>query len=364
MPAQYAYLACDLISGEVRAELPMQIQGEATRLLQNIGTATLDLPVRDVPAAIDWPDLTIPWRSLFLIVDDDGRIVWHGIPDRRPRTNNPVISFPCLTAEAYLARRKAIGTFLFDDQTSQIAAALGGVIAGIGGTVDCPESGVFRDRTYTLDENKSVLTALQELAGVFDGPEWMVDVDWADASQTVVSKTFRTGHPHLGTILELPENVFEVPGTITEFEYDEGWSDGDAATQVLATGDGEGVSLVRSDPITDDAALAAGWPLLEDTRSFSGVTEQDTIDSHAEGMALELFGGQHIVSFTARADRPPAPRDVNLGDSIRVQITSDTLPAQADGSPGLDHVWRCVGWALQADAATWKPMLAYVPTWG
>lgn len=364
MPAQYTYLACDLVSGEVRAELPMRIQGELTRLLQNVGTGTLELPTRDVPAHVDWPDLTIPWRTLLLVVDDDGRIVWSGIPDRRPRTHDPVIAFPCLTPESYFARRKAIGEFTFDDQTSVIAATLGGVITGIGGTVDCPESGVFRDREYTLDENKSVLTALQELAGVIDGPEWTIDVDWSDASQTAVSKVFRTGHPNLGAILELPENVFEVPGTITEFEYDEGWSEGDAATQVQATGDGEGVSLVTSNPITDTAALAAGWPLLEETRSFSGVTEQATIDEHAEGLALELFGGQHIVTFTARADRPPRPRDVNLGDSVRVQITSDTLPEQADGSPGLDQVWRCIGWALQADAATWKPMLALVPFWG
>lgn len=351
----YTFKVAELVSGKILDELPMRFSGNASRLLQNYGSGNLELPTRDPACPETWENLILPWRSLIVVEDDDGRIVWHGVPTRRPRTLSSVVTYPCVTAEAYLARRYMPSrTHTAKDQLD-IARDMVDIVnvAGIDITTDASLSGVARDRTYYADELTRVFNALQDLSFNEDGFEWTIEVEWADATQTAVRKIFRAGYPRLGRITQAPEHVFELPGSITNLASDENWGDGEAATHVRAIGDSGGAETIVSAPVVDTTREAAGWPRLEEVEQFPGANRQSTVDGHAQAMAKALFGGTHVISFEARSDQQPRLGDLSLGDSARINVGLPHL--------NLDSVWRVVGWELTPEASVYKPILAAMP---
>ena len=354
----FTFLSADLVTGQLREELPLTIEGDLSRLLSNVGAGTLSLSVLDPACPPDWEALTAPWRVMLVVVDDDDEIVWAGIPSSRSRDPlSPVVTLPCVTLEGYLARRYVPSlTWSGKDQTSVIARGLVDVATpfGIGLTFDTPASFTFRDRSYFWDEGVTVLQRLTELAAVIDGFEWTIDVEWTDATHTRFAKVFRTGYPYLGRVTSSPNAVFELPGGIVGGTYDERWGADDAATHVRATGDGQGESRTRSAAVIDTVAEASGMPRLELVRTMSGVTTQSVLDAHANAFAAESFGGQHMITISARADAPPRFSEYSLGDSVRIQVDTDSVQ--------LDEVWRVVGWYLTPGSDTVKPAIARIRT--
>lgn len=357
----YRFKVCELVTGKVLDELPFTIDGDLSRGLQQYGDGKLSLPLFDGAGDLvsdTWEQAILPWRSLILIVDEDDRIVWHGIPVERIRKPGSVVQFPCRTIEAYLVRRYVPSlSYVQADQTSVIFRALVGVAGdGIGMEYDCPASGVLRDRVYADDENARVYDRVNELAAVDNGFNWTVDVVWGDAGHTFVRKIARTGYPFLGNRTGNPVHVFELGQNITDFEYSEPWGEGDAATHVRAIGEGEADSKVMSAPVVDTVREAAGWPRLEERRSFSNVKDQTTIDSHAAKVADQLFGGQHVLALTARnpGDGEDFTRlgDLTLGDTARANIHCPSLD--------LEAVWPVVGWSLTPQTGVYKPVLAKI----
>lgn len=349
----YSFTICELTTGKVLESAPFTITGELSRVLQGHGEGELSLSVFDPACPPNWRHIILPWRTLILITDEQDNIVSHAIPVDRPRNNPTTVAYPCVTVEAYFQRRYVPTKSFRSTDQAEIARWLAGVCADAAGIpleFDTPATGRRRDRDYADDENARVYSRLQELAALDDGFNWTVDVEWASADRDRVRYVFRTGYPHLGYRTTSPDHVFDYPGNVTDFDHQEPWSDGDAATHVRAIGDGEGNAKVMSAPVIDRLREAAGWPRLEDRRSFSGVKEQATIDSHAQKMAAQLFGGQNIITVTVREDAGTPLRNLTLGDTARVQIDAPTLT--------LDEVWVVVGWAIDADSRTYKPTLA------
>jgi hypothetical protein len=356
------FKVCELVSGKVLDELPFTIEGDLTRALQQYGDGTLSLPLFDSRGDLisdTWEQAVLPWRSLILVVDELDRIVWHGIPQDRPRTMAPQPRYPCRTIEAYLIRRYVPDkVFTQADQTSVIFRWLVGVAgAGIGLEYDCPPSGVLRDREYKDDDNARVYDRVNELAAVQDGFSWTIDVIWGDDAHSFVRKIARTGYPYLGNRDPNPAHFFELGQNITDFELSEPWGEGDAATHVRAVGDAgdDDVRLV-STPVVDTVREAAGWPRLEERRPFSSVTKQQTIDSHARAVATQLFGGQHVLTITARnpgeGEDFTSLGDLTLGDTAKAIIHCPSLD--------LDEVWPVVGWSLTPETGVYKPVLAQI----
>lgn len=368
----YRFKVAELISGKVLDELPFTIDGDLTRGLQMYGEGTLSLPLFDGQGEIvsdTWEQAILPWRSLILIVDEQDRIVWHGIPTRRGRGMGSTVRFPCRTIEAYLVRRYVPTlTFKQQDQTSVIFKTLVQVAgASIGLEYDCPPSGVLRDHNYADDENARVYDRINELAALLNGFNWTVDVVWGDDAKSFVRKIVRTGYPYLGNRSANPVHVFELGQNVTDFSFDEPWEEGDAATHVTAVGEGEADSKVMSAPVIDTVREAAGWPRLEERRSFSNVSVQATIDSHAGKVADQLFGGQHILTLTARnpgkGEDFTRLGDLTLGDTARAII--EVTHQQDDDEPpivlwSIKEVWPVVGWSLTPQTGVYKPALAKI----
>lgn len=357
----YRFKVCELVTGKVLDELPFTIDGDLSRGLQQYGDGKLSLPLLDKVGNLvsdTWEQAVLPWRSLILVVDEQDRIVWHGIPVDRFRTPRAVVGFPCRTIEAYLVRRYVPSmSFSQADQTSVIFRELVEVAgAEIGMEYDCPPSGVLRDQSYADDENARVYDRVNELAARSNGFNWTVDVVWGDDEHSFVRKIARTGYPFLGNRDKNPVHVFELGQNITDFEYSEPWGEGDAATHVRAIGEGEADSKVMSAPVVDEVREAAGWPRLEERRSFSNVKVQSTIDDHARAAADQLFGGQHVLALTARnpgvGEDFTRLGDLTLGDTAKAIIHCT--------STDLEAVWPVVGWSLTPQTGVYKPVLAKI----
>lgn len=359
----YRFKVCELVSGKFLGELPFRITSDLTRFLKMYGEGSLALPLFDAAGDLvsdAWDQEVLPLRSLVLVVDDSDNIVWSGVPWSRGRGSSVEVTFPFRTVEALLIRRYTPTkdyqgwdqARIFQDLLESTAAG------GMGLEYDCPNTGVIRDKKYNADENARIYDRINELSNLLNGFDWTIDVIWGDDDHTFVRKVARLGYPHLGNRSANPEHVFETgdSGNIVDFDFQEPWGEGDAATHVMAVGDGEGESKVMSDPIIDYAREAAGWPRLEERRSFSGVTEQSTIDSHARKLAQYLFGGQEVLTLDVRnpgvGEDFTRLRDLTLGDTARSTINTPQLKR--------DVVWPVVGWALSPEAGKYKPTLAKI----
>lgn len=104
----------------------------------------------------------------------------------------------------------------------------------------------------------------------------------------------------------------------------------------------------------DDATLAAGYPLLEESASLSTITvvEQSQIDGYADGLLPAVTGTQLMPLLTLGAGQTPAAKDITLGSWCEFNATSPLHPANDDGSPGLQITGRVVGWTLYPPGGT------------
>lgn len=359
----YRFKICELVTGKLLDEIPLTADGNLTRLLQAYGEGTLTLPLfdgRGELASETWEEALLPWRSLILIVDDQDRILWHGIPQQRARTADPAPRYPCRTIEAYLIERYVPDLeFIQADQTSEIFRTLAAVAGdSIGLEYDCPPSGVLRDRTYQDGENARVYDRINELAALLDGFNWTIDVVWGDEDHTFVRKIARTGYPHLGNRTGNPVHVFEYGQNITDFDYTESWASGDAATHVRALGDEDEETGIRlaSAPVIDTLRESMGWPRLEARETYSGVLSAATLNRHADGLAARLFAGQEVLELTARnpgtGEDFTRLGDFTLGDTARAVIDCPSLT--------LDTVLPVVGWTITPATGVYKPALAQI----
>jgi hypothetical protein len=98
----------------------------------------------------------------------------------------------------------------------------------------------------------------------------------------------------------------------------------------------------------DDIALAAGYPLLEDSGSLSTitVTSQAQIDGYADGVLPSVTGTQLLPLLILGAGQRPAVSEVVLGSYCQLGATSPLHEANDDGSPGLQLIARATGWTL------------------
>lgn len=357
----YAFTVCEAKTGDVIIDdLPFIIKGDLDAGLQQDSGGSLALPLLGPEGDLvdpDWEAHIIPWRSMIVVTEaeDRQRIVWAGLVTAMDRNLSPVVNFVGKTVEAYLIERYVPTlSYTQKDQCSVIARDLFAVAAddaGIRLVLDCPPSGVLRDREYHDDENARVFDRLAELAAVENGFNWAIDATWETESRKRVVLTARTGYPHLGNRSSNPNHFFELPMNVTDFNYKQAGN----PTHVRAIGDGEGDSKLMSTPVIDTVREAAGWPRREVRPSFTGVTDQGSINNHALAVGQGYFTDVGVIELSARDPSQGEDftrlRDLTRGDTARVKIKTT--------STNLDQVLVVVGWSLSSNSG-YKALLAKI----
>lgn len=348
------WLSCDLVTGRVIAELP-DLTGSISRVIGAYTSTSLELPIPLAgPAALG--DLafaaTEPGITMLVAVVNDIP-TWGGIVLTRDGGTDAALTLGCVSLEGYLDH-KYVGdhTWTQRDAVSVIAAGLIGDanLEGIGLEVDAPTSGLILDRAYLDQDDATVYRRLGELMQVENGPEWTIDLDWADGTRQVVRKIIRV-RPRIGTANPRPDAVFSTRGGAnTRYRYREDYSGGRGANHILATSTGEGEDRPQSDPAVD---IRPGWPRWE--RRFSpstAITSKPVLNNHATAeLARRLWGAKTWTLETRWNADPRLNLAWRLGDDVAWDLVGHRHPQ------GVTGQGRVIGWELDMRAGVVKPIL-------
>jgi hypothetical protein len=143
-------------------------------------------------------------------------------------------------------------------------------------------------------------------------------------------------------------------------DYGWQWAPTNPANKLIGTGSGTTSSFTSTQVAQGE--LAAGYPLLEGSASFSGtVNSQAQLDAFTLGSLYPLTILGCLTPTVLGGDGSlPRLRDVVLGDEVMFAGTSDLHPAGAQGQPGVTGRFQITGWTLafptgqQAEQVAWQ----------
>lgn len=356
MSAVYRYQFCDLLTDRPIAELDLSGVSFDRRIGQP-GSFSASFPVTNPEAAelaakvagrYDGRLRRGPGRTLVHVWRGSeiwgSYIIWSAEPscDERGRIS---LSLDGASLESYLYHREIREDLEFRN-ADQLDIARGLVAhmereRPIGLEVSGPEiSGVYRTRRYRSSEAATYGERLEELAEVVDGPEWMI------RTRPERDRRVREFVVDLRMGQDITEHVFAQPGNVLSWSYPA--DAGDTATSWRARGDTPNDDLSEesepslSDTWEDPAYRKAGWPLLERTVDYQGVTDTDVLDDYARWRASRTLGASRFPQVTVRLGENTSFSPANLGDRARLTLVNDWFPL-VRGRPSFSKSWRVIG---------------------
>ena len=272
-------------------------------------------------------------------------ILWRGEPqgDDRGRIS---VALQGASLESYLFHREIRRDLVYeqvgDHDIARDLVADMEWYGPIGLTVASGPSGTPRDRTYLASAAATYGERLEELAEVIDGPEWMIrtyrDSTGRRVREFVVADQLgQTDAPH----------VFAQPGNVVSWSYPADATD--VATSWQTRGDTPNDDMsAESEPLLsgiweDPRYRAAGWPLLERTVDYQGVTRVDTLDAYAQWWASRRSGMVRIPQVEVRLDDYTSFTPNRIGDYAEVVLVNAWFPLDARGRPTFAERWRVIG---------------------
>lgn len=331
----YRFLACDLLTGTVREEIPFQ-SVHFGEVLNAPGSFSASTPISIVDSNGYNPinnDVLAPGRTM-IAVERDNIIVWTGILwTVRANLADQTVDYGGEGLWSYFRRRliNTTQTFANTDQADIARSLLTYAQSVPGGTINlqlgADTTGRLRDRTYYGYEHKPIGEAIEQLAAVIDGFDFSVTSDW---NGNTIASTFNIHYPKRGTRTDY---VLDIDNQITSLELSIDATK--QATQVTALGAGDGdAQLVAT--ITDTALFDA-YPLTEDLISLIDISILDTLEGHARTrLAAERLPISTISNLTFRPAGDLTVGSFVAGDEIRVVSNA--------GYINLDAYYRCIEW--------------------
>jgi hypothetical protein len=361
------WVSTEMRTGLVIADLP---DLGVTSLAQTLGryesvTATLPLPT----APENWDRATLEGAATLVLLQD-GVPIWGGFVSKRARDEGDLLSLSLMTLEGYLDRRY-VGdeTFTAVGQNSIVATLVeslivDGVVPGIPLRVQftTASEGMARDRQFFDTDDKTVYSAIQDLAGVIGGPEWTIGWEHLANPERYTPVLYvgdRVGVPITAGLGAAA--TFEMPGAVSSFEFSEDFGVGKGANSVMAFSSGQGTLRPQSEKQT---VSDVSRPTFEYRYSpSSSITVIETLTGHAQGKLGQLTGGTVTVGMTAiLSDAPKLGVDWFIGDDVGYVIGGvdsagvDTVPAFPGGLKGIA---RPIGFQIDLSGIpTITPVLA------
>ncbi len=323
--AGFQFLAVSLTSGIVLAEFPDLQVSELSYRFEETTSETMVLPWRNIPS--NWGEATIPYGVAILLVRGS-TVLWGGIVVKRERTlQGSGLSLTVATVEHYLDS-VCVKDHVYSnrDQCEIVKDLVSSTLKDhrFMLSVEVSPSRIRRDRTYEESSDKTLLSALQELSNVQDGPEWYTSWRVVDGGyMPVLTVADRIGS--VTPVTTFDENV------MTSFKVLEDYTTGYGANMVVAVGGTTGEDQLRSDVMVAEQAYR---PVVEHVvHPSSSITQKGTLNAHASSALEQLRDGTNTMSMTlSLLAAPIVYEDWKPGDVVAWTV------ADVDGRfAGFDH---------------------------
>lgn len=315
--AGFQWVSVSLTDGIVLAEFPDLKATRFSYRFEETTSETVMLPLGNVPS--NWVEATIPYGTAILLVRGS-TVLWGGIVVKRERSfDSGGVSLTLATIEHYLDS-VYVGDHSYSnrDQCEIVRDLVSTTLNGhrFGLEVESSPSRVRRDRTYARSSDKTLLSVLQELSNVQNGPEWCT--------------SWKAGYGRYLPVLTVADRIGSVSpvttfdeSVMTSFKVLEDYTAGYGANMVVAVGDtSDGVQL-RSDAMVVEQSYR---PVVERViRPSSSITKKSTLDAHASSMLRRLRDGTNTVGMTlSLMAAPMIYEEWKPGDTVAWTITDDT----------------------------------------
>lgn len=361
----YRYFATDLITGALRAtEIPLRV----TSLSRNLGgvgqpgqlKGTLDLKVLTSSAASFLLSALEPRRTLLWALQDNYPIwagpVWDWQHQSAASHQLPIIADELGSLFAHRQIRNDqtyTGVDELDVIRSLINYALGKSGGGVAQLVmTTNESGVTVTESFPAANLNKVLDAVNQICTKYN-LEYSFDPGLSSTSAPIITLRVGTaatmGRPYSATQLQL---IY--PGRAVDYMWPRLGSQG--TNSMLAIASGSGGTAWASNFSThglDSADLAAGYPLMENSVSYTGsvINGQSQIDAYADYQQQLVQRSPTAGRVSIAGGQTPTVQQVQLGDHAMFVATSTYHPAPATGGPGLVVDGRIIGWTVYPPSA-------------
>lgn len=336
----FSWVATAARTGEIITDLTNLDLPTVKQTVGRYETAQARLPINIEDAPSDWVRATKKNASHLILLGDNPEDPAHGIPiigyriTKRVRDESDVCQLDVATLESYLDCR-----YIGDETYTQVGQndifadliekyILDGDLGGSSGKNGIPIRvqyatagvGKLRDHTYKDQDDKTVYSALTDMAGVIGGFEWYLGWEWQHNPERITPVAYvgeRVGTaPSAGLD---PAATFEMPGPVTSFRMVEDYGQGKGANDVMATSSGQGTVRPQSahETITD-----ADQPTVEYRFTPStSITNVSTLDDHATSKVAVMADGATTLSLSYSVeDGPRLGIDYFLGDDVGYNI--------------------------------------------
>jgi hypothetical protein len=358
MATQYRYLFADLITNDILAELPLT-NVSFTQTLNTPGSFSGTILGSDInETGYDIAGSTIPARTA-IYVDRDGVLIWGGIIWLRTwDSDSQHFSFQAREFGSYFEQRRITDNFMDGDQAlvyenedqlfiAQDLLTLAQTLAGgdIGLVIPNNVSGIDVTRVYYAYEFKDVWGAIKDLSNQQDGFDFNIDV--AYDTNLEPRKYAQTAYPFRGITFNANNAdalVFEFPGNIVAYEWPDDGSVVSNKMYGIGPQSNEAKIVAIATAPTDQ--IAAGYPLLEDTVSYTDQYDPTILFQQTLGEVTAKQLPVVTPKIVIPAYASPVLGSYKTGDECLLRITDDRFPNNGSGF-GLSQVYRIVAISVQ-----------------
>lgn len=288
--AGFQFLAVSLVDGTVLAELPELQLTRVSYRFEESTSETAVLPWHDI--CRNWDEATMPYQVAVLLVRGE-TVLWGGIVVKRERSLGVEgITLTLVTVEHYLDSVH-VGNHSYSnrDQCDIVEDLVTSTLADhrFNLLVEASPSSIRRDRNYDAESDKTLLSVLQELANVLNGPEWCTM--WRKLDNGRYTPVLKVAD-HIGSstvVATFDESV------MTSFTVTEDYTSGYGANWVLAVSTADAGARPQSDVTT---VVQSNRPVVEHVfQPSSSITNKETLNAHAQSTLLQMMDGTRTIKM-------------------------------------------------------------------
>lgn len=359
MTTPLQWVAVDLLTGQTIVDLPdFELTSELAVTIGAYESATGSLTITDKTNP-SWEAATTPGACALIAftgAPESPVVVWGGIILQRLRPpNSNVATFAMTTPEIYL-ETCPVGDYSATDvnQDTILADLVGFATSTNRMPITLRHIGAstqHQTASYASSAQVKVLSALQALSAVTNGPEWVMGWEW-DVPAATISPVIYYG-PRIGAAVmpgQSPAVTVETEDLLEGSVFTEDYTPGQGANQVIAYGAASTTAASDDVPVASATAIdLKGRPLWSFSYSPNQtVTDPVVLGTFAAAAVSSMNDGSKPLTMVLPVDAPGKRLGVdwNVGDDIGWSLAGKSFPSPQSG------IARCIGYRMTPQTVT------------